>query len=91
MSNPAAAAYARVATTTASAHIELAAASERYVLTAHQLLDDSMLLNGTALQLGSDDQLPSFKGAATPAGVVDLAPASITFFAIANANNAACR
>ncbi len=79
------------ANTAASARIDLSAPSERYMLTSHELLDDTVLLNGTALELGPGDELPAFNGVPTRAGMVELAPASITFFAIEKADNPACR
>jgi heparanase 1 len=79
------------ANATASAKIDLSAASERYTLSAHELQDGTVLLNGAALALGPGDELPSFKGAPTSAGMVELAPASITCFAIEKADHAACR
>ncbi len=71
--------------------IDLAAASERYVLTAPKLEDTRVELNGKELSLGADDALPKLKGVATPAGRITLAPTSITFLAVAGANNASCR
>ena len=74
-----------------AAHFTLASASDRYTLAAHQLQDSKVQLNGTTLDLGPGDALPQFKSVSTPSGSVDLAPASITFFAIANAGNPACK
>lgn len=71
--------------------LDLASASQRYTLPATQLQDASVQLNGQELKLGTGDALPSLTGEATPAGPVTLAPASITFLAIAEANNPACR
>jgi heparanase len=71
--------------------IELAAGSEVYTLTARNLTDKQVLLNGVELKLGENDALPALKGAATPAGKVKLPPASITFVAIPEAKNAQCR
>lgn len=74
-----------------SAHnIALPKASNRYTLTAHDLLDHTVLLNGAELNLTADGDLPLFEGAAQPAGTITLAPASITFFAIPGARNHAC-
>jgi hypothetical protein len=47
-------------------------------------------LNGHALALGADDALPSLQGASEAPGRATLAPATITFFAMADAENPAC-
>jgi len=74
-----------------SAHdISLPKASSRYTLTAHDLLDHTVLLNGAELNLTADGDLPPLEGAAQPAGAITLSPASITFFAIPGARNHAC-
>jgi hypothetical protein len=71
--------------------IEVAAASERYTLTAPDLAGSVVRLNGSELRLGPDDALPRFLAVRAPAGQVTLAPASITFLAIPAAGNASCR
>ena len=71
--------------------LDLSLASEVYTLTARNLQDKRLLLNGVELKLGENDALPSLKGIATPAGRVSLPPASITFVSIPGANNANCR
>ena len=76
---------------TAAKEITLPVAAERYSLTASDLMDNKVALNGRLLTVGADDALPSLDGVATKAGKVELAPASITFFGIAGAKNAACR
>ena len=63
----------------------------RYTLTAKDLMETSVELNGVPLKLGVHDALPELKGKAAPAGPVTLAPASITFLAFPNAGNASCR
>ena len=79
------------ANATTPAKVEISSSSERYTLTASELQGGQVQLNGLTLELGPGDELPAFQGARTPAGPIDLAPASISFFAIAKANNAACR
>jgi len=64
---------------------------ERYTLTATHLQNTAVQLNGTVLELDSNDNLPQIAGKAAPAGRVSFAPASITFLAIANAGNSSCR
>lgn len=71
--------------------LALAAASTRYVLTANDLLDHTVLLNGTELTLNADGDLPAIKGTAEQAGAVALSPRSITFLAVQDAHNRACR
>jgi hypothetical protein len=75
----------------ASHDLATAAASERYTLTAKDLVGTSVELNGSELKLGGGDALPKMTGIAASAGVVKLAPASITFLAFPNAANASCR
>ncbi|GGG65587.1 hypothetical protein [Edaphobacter dinghuensis] len=76
----------------ASAHeIETPVRSERYTLTAKDLMGTNVDLNGSELKLGADDPLPSMTGRPTKAGRVEFAPASITFLAFPDAGNASCR
>jgi len=71
--------------------ITLSSAAERYTLTANQLQDRSVLLNGKPLQLNRDNNIPEFVGETTRAGRISFGAASITFLAIPNANNGSCR
>ncbi len=71
--------------------VNLPAASERYTLTARELLGGEVELNGRPLKVSSAGDVPEPKGAKAAAGVQDLPPLSITFFAIPGAANAACR
>jgi heparanase 1 len=71
--------------------ITLPADAERYTLSAKQLQDRSVELNGKTLELTSDSDIPEFVGQRTRAGRISFAPASITFLAIPNANNSSCR
>jgi hypothetical protein len=66
-------------------------AGERYTLTARNLLDTSIDLNGSPLRLAAHDELPELTARPAPAGRVELPPASITFLAFPNAGNAGCR
>jgi hypothetical protein len=75
----------------ASQAIRVPTASERYTLTAQDLKDRHVQLNGVELQLGAGDALPELKGTATHSGQVTFAPASITFLAIPKAHNASCQ
>lgn len=65
--------------------------SELYTLSADDLMDNNVELNGTLLNVGTDGDLPELKGKTQPAGRVTLAPLTITFLAIPNAGNASCR
>ena len=76
---------------TSSQAIAVPTASERYTLTAHDLQDRRVQLNGVELQLGAGDALPELKGTATCSGQVTFAPVSITFLAIQKAHNASCQ
>jgi heparanase 1 len=71
--------------------LALPEASERYTLSSPDLQARRVVLNGTELALGPSDALPALTGAATAAGNVTLAPATITFLALPRAGNAACR
>ena len=76
---------------TAAQELDLPVASERYTLTAKDLMDNKVELNGRELKLDSNGDLPQLAGKAQSSGKVVFAPASITFLAIPNAGNAACR
>ena len=61
------------------------------VLSADRLEDSMVKLNGSELKLGAGDALPQMIGAPLNAGEVALAPDTVTFFAIPNADNPVCR
>jgi hypothetical protein len=71
--------------------INLPMAAERYTLTAHRLEDPAVQLNGQTLHLTPGGELPQLKGEPTKAGRVNLAPVSVTYLAVQNAGNNACR
>lgn len=71
--------------------LELPAAAERYTLSADKLDSGQVQLNGRQLALQSNGDLPELTPQATRAGRVELAPATITFLAIPEAGNPACR
>lgn len=75
----------------ASASVEVPIAATRYTLTSQTLTSGSVQMNGNELKLGPLDQLPVLQGMPTMAGHISFAPASITFLAIADAHNPACR
>jgi hypothetical protein len=71
--------------------IHLDKATERYTLTADDLMGQTAKLNGTELKLTDTGDLPVIAGEKTAAGAIPLPAASISFFAIPGANNPACR
>jgi heparanase 1 len=76
---------------TSSHPLAIPVKSDRYTLTARELTDTAVELNGNELKLSSDGDVPSLAGASTPAGSVVLAPASITFLSMPDAGNSSCR
>ena len=75
----------------ASASLDLPIASRRYTLTAHDLMDVKVLMNGRELRLGDHDAVPVMQSAPEKPGRVSFAPASVTFLAIREAHNPACQ
>lgn len=75
---------------TAPAELDLPVKSERYTLSG-DLMSDKVSLNGKELNVTANGDLPEIRGKSQKAGRVQLAPATITFFAIKGADNAACR
>jgi len=70
--------------------ITLPSDAERYTLTAKQLQDTTVQLNGKTLQLNRDGDMPQFLGQSTRAGHISFAPTSISFLEIAKADNSNC-
>jgi hypothetical protein len=66
-------------------------ASMRYTLDAANLLDADVRLNGRTLALEASDRLPDIAGIPTAADDVTFQPVTITFLAIPDAGNKACR
>ncbi len=75
----------------APATLTLPKAGQRYTLTADTPQAGKVRLNGRELDLAPGDRLPTLKGQSSPKGALTLPPASITFVAVPNAANAACR
>ena len=67
--------------------------AERYSLAAatSDLQTKSVRLNGTELALDASDTLPLLEGVAAAAGRMTFAPGTITFLALPEAGNRACR
>ena len=60
--------------------VELPKEAEVYALTGNgKMRSRTMLLNGEELMLGENDELPELKGAAVPAGTLEVAPGGCTF------------
>jgi hypothetical protein len=68
-------------------------AGERYTLSAPaaNLQDRRVQLNGVDLALPDGGELPRLSGVPTAAGDLTVAPASISFLALPQAGNSACR
>ena len=65
--------------------------AQLWQLTAPTLRSRSVLLNGQPLALGADGQLPATPSQPLAGGATTLAAHSISFVALPNAGNAACR
>ncbi len=74
-----------------SVDFNLSTAGERYTLTAEQLEDTTVELNGKPLRLTRSGDLPHLTGEPFNAGRVSFAPTSITYLSIAHAGNADCQ
>jgi len=74
---------------TENAVLRLDVRAQRYELTAPSLESQSVRLNGKVLAL-KNDNLPAIVGASVRRGPISLAPASVTFFELPDANNLAC-
>jgi hypothetical protein len=72
------------------ASLSLPVPAERYTLSADDLQDVSVKLNGRPLTLAGD-RLPGIRAVRQRAGPVTLAPATITFLALPQAANPECR
>ena len=75
---------------TNAATLRLPLTSERYTLSADDLQSTEVKLNGTALQLGPNDDLPPLAAVTSPPGSIEIGRASITFLTVAGAGNPAC-
>jgi heparanase 1 len=73
------------------ATLTLPEASHRFTLTATDLLSHTVQLNGKDLMLSPSGDVPTPSGIASPKGNQSLPAASITFFTVADANNASCK
>lgn len=67
--------------------INIPSDAEQYTLTAKELQDTTVQLNGQELRLGENDELPAINGKIIKAGKVQLPSTSITFITFANTEN----
>lgn len=79
------------ATRTVPQTLSLPSASERYTLSAPDILASQVQLNNTPLAADAEGSLPTLTGSPTQPGDITLAPATITFLVFPTANNAVCR
>jgi hypothetical protein len=63
----------------------------RYTLDAPTLQDAAVRLNGKTLSLDDGDQIPRLTGVRMAAGPITFEPATISYLAIPEAGNSACR
>jgi heparanase len=70
--------------------LKFSGTARRYTLTATDLTDRRVRLNGRELKLAADDELPALEGEPVATSRIDLAPTSVTFLAIADAANPDC-
>jgi hypothetical protein len=75
---------------TTAVTLRLPAASERYTLSADDLQSADVKLNGTALELGPNDDFPRLAAVTSPPGAIEIGPATITFLTVGDAKNPAC-
>ena len=75
---------------TTTAILRLPVSSERYALSADHLQSAGVKLNGTALELGPNDDLPQLAAVTPPPGSVEIGPATIAFLTVGEAKNPAC-
>jgi hypothetical protein len=71
--------------------LDVPSQSERYTLTASDLMDSKVELNGAELNLNTNGDLPQLNGRPQASGHVTFAAASITFLAFPNTGNVACK
>jgi len=76
---------------TQPASIELPTPAEQYTLAAQEPEGTPVQLNGQELKPDANDELPELQAARIQAGIIELAPAGITFLPVAGAENASCR
>jgi len=73
------------------ARLRIPTVAQGYALSADQLESDVVRVNGRIAKLRPDDGLPVLQSRVMRRGTLSLEPASITFLALPDANNRACR
>lgn len=73
----------------AASQLDVGKHASVFTLTAPELQSKSVLLNGTPLQLGTNDRLPATSGRAA-SGTIELPATSISFVQFLGAKNPAC-
>jgi hypothetical protein len=76
---------------TAPKAVRIDGAGQRYTLASHDLQSRRVELNGRELHLGENDELPELTGISFTAGTITFQPTTITFMALAGADNPASR
>jgi len=74
-----------------SARVYFTGPADLYVLTATELQSRTLLLNGKALELDQDDNLPAIAPKKIIKNQVILAPTSINFIVLPYADNPNCK
>lgn len=67
---------------TQAVSVELPKSADQYTLSAAELRSPVMRLNGTNLAVGGENELPDLRPIRQSAGIVELAPATCTFFVL---------
>lgn len=72
------------------AQLDLPGSVELYAMTAPELQSRTVLLNGEALELGADDSLPAITSSQVSGENLSLAPTSVNFIVLPDADNPGC-
>ena len=72
------------------ATIELPIPTERYMLSAANVTDTQVRLNGQSLVLDAAGELPDLRPTSIGPGITEVAPAGVTFLALSQAGNSHC-
>ncbi len=67
---------------TESTRVSLPKEASRYTLSAETVRSKQILLNGAPLEISGTATLPELKGETTEAGLLELAPATVTFLVV---------
>lgn len=73
------------------ASLNLAGPADIYAMTSPELQSRTVLLNGEPLELGDDDSLPEISPQRVDGEAVALAPTSVNFVVLPQANNPICQ